>query len=55
MKHVKTFDVVNESIKDYQTSEMNQLKTALDEILNSNQATCDELKNFVIEYLNKFN
>lgn len=50
MNHVKPFDIVDEAIN-YQSTEMNQLKDALDIVLNSNQATKDELKEYVIGYL----
>jgi len=55
MKHVKHFDVniVNETV-DFQSSEMNQLKTALENVLKTEKFTFDELKQFVVEYLDEY-
>jgi hypothetical protein len=51
MKNFTEF--LNEAI-DFQSQNINQLKTALETLLNSNEVTEDELKNFIIEYLDDF-
>jgi hypothetical protein len=51
MKNFTEF--LNETI-DFQSQNINQLKTALETLLNSNEVTEDELKNFIIGYLDDF-